>query len=62
MILPTHPDASARWLRLQDQLAQTEDHDERDTIFEEMDEIEYDLGEAYLLKLHGHLHHGDSQW
>ena len=51
MILPAHPDVSARWLRLQDQLAQTEDPDERGAIFEEMDEIEYEVGEAYICKM-----------
>ena len=53
MILPAHPDASARWLRLQGQLAQTEDPDERDAILEEMDEIEYGVGEAYIVPLRG---------
>ena len=52
MILPLDTDdtSSDRWLRLHDQLTQTEDPDERDAILEEMDEVEYELGEAFLAK------------
>ena len=47
------PPRPPRRLRLHEQLAQTEDPDERDAIFEEMDEIEYDLGESYLFNFTG---------
>lgn len=53
MILPAHPEdtPAVRWQRLHEQLGQTEDPDERDAILEELDEIEYELGERYLEEL-----------
>ncbi len=51
MILPTNDEGAAwaeRFNRLQDQLAVTDDPRERDAILGELDELEYEAGEAYL--------------
>ena len=50
MILTAVPDdkPSALWFRLRDQLGETEDPEEQDTILPEMDEIGYPMEEQCI--------------